>query len=361
MTLCKRMVIGGCAVVAMVSAATAQITLTKDDLLNRFEVGKSISIRMDGATKTLDIGSPGASSYDFSGLLSHSSTPLTSVDPATTPYSSEFPQATHVVQTYRTIIAIRAMAYVYFKLGDSLRTLALKGGVPPLPNPNVQGTINYTPADVYFKTPCTLGTQWTSAFRESTSYVLFGSPGALTPVDHNATYVADGYGPMTLPGGAVQQALRIRKIDRRSTGATLSYLFISKGFALVQVVAADTMQPTSGKIAISPADSIEWNAAVPTGVEVSDVGMPEGFLLEQNYPNPFNPSTVVRFSVPAASRVKLAVYDLLGREVALLVDGETPAGIHSAEFSAAGLPSGVYIARMQAAGFSASRTMVLMK
>jgi hypothetical protein len=359
MTLCKRIVIGVCVVVGMVSAATAQITITKADVQDRLSPGRSIAVKADTLTKSLNIGSPGASSYDFSGLLSHTSTPLNSVNVALTPYVVHFPGATHAVQTNVTLMGIAATVYVYFVLGDNLLNPGTWGGPNPVPGFTVEGSILNSPSDVFYALPSTYGTTWSSKYTETTTIMLNGTPTSTpTAVTHDISYEVDGYGPLKIPGGSTYDALRIKKIDRRSNGTILGYLWLAKNAASVQVTAADTTQPTSGTIAVG---AVSWNSGVPTAVESEGSNLPEVFGLEQNYPNPFNPSTVVRYSVPAASRVKLAVYDLLGREVALLVDGETPAGIHSAEFSAAGLPSGVYIARMLAAGFSASRTMVLMK
>jgi hypothetical protein len=95
---------------------------------------------------------------------------------------------------------------------------------------------------------------------------------------------------------------------------------------------------------------------------------PGEFSLLQNYPNPFNPVTTVEYSVaqaggqgPAASRVKLAVYDMLGREAAVLVDEVKSPGTHTVRFDATGLPSGVYLYRLIAGSRVESRRMVLMK
>lgn len=79
---------------------------------------------------------------------------------------------------------------------------------------------------------------------------------------------------------------------------------------------------------------------------------PGGFQLFQNYPNPFNPSTVVQYQVPAVSEVRLAVYDLLGREVAVLVRGTQQPGIQTVTFDASGLSSGVYFYRLEATPLS---------
>lgn len=88
---------------------------------------------------------------------------------------------------------------------------------------------------------------------------------------------------------------------------------------------------------------------------------PSEFDLFQNYPNPFNPNTVISWQVPVGSWQTLKVYDLLGREVATLVNEYKSAGNHSVEFNDAGLPSGVYLYKMQTTNFSTSRKMILIK
>ncbi len=88
---------------------------------------------------------------------------------------------------------------------------------------------------------------------------------------------------------------------------------------------------------------------------------PVTYALRQNYPNPFNPSTTIRWELPLASQVRLVVYDILGREVAVLVDGRLPAGVHEKLLDASGLPSGVYLCRLQAGGYTETRKMLLVE
>jgi hypothetical protein len=78
--------------------------------------------------------------------------------------------------------------------------------------------------------------------------------------------------------------------------------------------------------------------------------IPGLYALDQNYPNPFNPSTVIGYHLPAGARVTLKVFDLLGREIATLVDGPVPAGSHSVTWNAASCASGMYFARLSASG-----------
>jgi hypothetical protein len=78
-----------------------------------------------------------------------------------------------------------------------------------------------------------------------------------------------------------------------------------------------------------------------------------------NYPNPFNPSTVIQFTLPDAGHVSLKVFDLLGREVATLLDEHRTAGTHQVHFDARALPSGLYFYRLDAAGTLAIQKMLL--
>jgi hypothetical protein len=97
---------------------------------------------------------------------------------------------------------------------------------------------------------------------------------------------------------------------------------------------------------------------------LSDAGeteIPGGYNLSQNYPNPFNPSTTIKFNLPSRSEVTLRVYDVLGKEIAVLINGELNGGIHKVEFNAAGLSSGLYIYQLITPGFSETRKMILLK
>ncbi|MBK9096685.1 MAG: T9SS type A sorting domain-containing protein [bacterium] len=88
---------------------------------------------------------------------------------------------------------------------------------------------------------------------------------------------------------------------------------------------------------------------------------PYSYTLSQNYPNPFNPSTVISYRLPVTSNVSLKVYDVLGNEIATLVNEEKPAGEYEVEFNAAKLPSGIYFYKLEAGSFSETKKMILMK
>jgi carboxypeptidase T len=88
---------------------------------------------------------------------------------------------------------------------------------------------------------------------------------------------------------------------------------------------------------------------------------PQAFALSQNYPNPFNPNTTFSYALPRSSMVRLTVYDMLGREVAVLVHDRKEAGVHEVKFDASGLASGVYLYRIHAGDFVQSRKLLLLR
>ncbi len=88
--------------------------------------------------------------------------------------------------------------------------------------------------------------------------------------------------------------------------------------------------------------------------------IPEGYTIA-NYPNPFNPTTTINYQLPTDGIVTLKVYDVLGKEVATLVNDHRTAGYHTVEFNARNLPSGIYIYTITANNYTRSKKMLLMK
>jgi hypothetical protein len=109
------------------------------------------------------------------------------------------------------------------------------------------------------------------------------------------------------------------------------------------------------------ADGTSFLAPVSTSIEEGTSSLPSRFELKGNYPNPFNPTTNISYSVPTNSEVRLAVYDMLGRQVATLVNGLQAPGTYTVSFDATNLSSGMYLYRLQAGSFTQTQKMMLVK
>ncbi len=99
----------------------------------------------------------------------------------------------------------------------------------------------------------------------------------------------------------------------------------------------------------------------PVGIHNNGNETPASFSLEQNYPNPFNPTTNIKFGLPKSGNVKLAVYNILGNEVSVLIDGYKQAGSYTADFDASKLSSGIYFYKLIGQGFVSTKKMMLIK
>jgi dienelactone hydrolase len=107
-------------------------------------------------------------------------------------------------------------------------------------------------------------------------------------------------------------------------------------------------------------DSVKYYIPGWSGIE-NEENLPKVYSLAQNYPNPFNPSTTIKYSIPKTNKVKLILFNLLGEEVATLVNEEKNAGNYSVGFNSAVLPSGVYFYQLKAGDFIQTKKMVLLK
>ncbi|MEX0686345.1 MAG: CBM35 domain-containing protein [Balneolales bacterium] len=107
-------------------------------------------------------------------------------------------------------------------------------------------------------------------------------------------------------------------------------------------------------------DFVDLFKVTTTGID-NRKELPGSYALSKNYPNPFNPTTMINFTLPQATAVKLTVYDVLGRQVAVLTDGHLQSGVHTVTFDATNMASGMYLYRLETANFTAVEKMMLIK
>ena len=105
----------------------------------------------------------------------------------------------------------------------------------------------------------------------------------------------------------------------------------------------------------------EWDILLSVDNDETKTGIPAEFTLSQNYPNPFNPSTTINYGITKRTFVELRIYDILGREVELLVNEEQDAGYYELDFNASKLSSGIYLYQIKAGNFIETKKMILLK
>lgn len=117
-------------------------------------------------------------------------------------------------------------------------------------------------------------------------------------------------------------------------------------------------------------ETVDWASAYADGIHTNGIvsigdndltTIPKSFALDQNFPNPFNPSTTIQYALPTTAKVTLRVYNLIGQEVATLVNGVQAPGIHKVSFQGQNLPSGLYLYTLETPNTRLSRKMILMK
>jgi len=148
----------------------------------------------------------------------------------------------------------------------------------------------------------------------------------------------------------------------RSDGLAIDKIVLTTDAAFVPTGQGPAESPQAGPVVGKNGASGRDMLALDTEVEV----LPESFDLKANYPNPFNPTTTIAFDLPEASQVTLEVFDMMGRRVATLVNGDMAAGRYEAAWNAradngSSVASGVYIYRLRAGSFESVKQMVLMK
>ncbi|MEK7496748.1 MAG: T9SS type A sorting domain-containing protein [Patescibacteria group bacterium] len=170
---------------------------------------------------------------------------------------------------------------------------------------------------------------------------------------------------VTYPGTTIEELLNYRATDGLVSFARYDSSMSDEG-TLVEIVLTGTgdlqlsMEYLKGSY-FTTSENIAVEIAGVTGVGDEVNSTPKQFALQQNFPNPFNPTTTISYSLPIATNVTLKVYNMLGQEVSVLVNGEMEKGEHSVDFNAADLPSGVYIYKIQAGNFADFKKFILQK
>lgn len=351
---------------------TAQIQITTTDLSNLFAVGKSwIRYEVEDPGVTMNVGSPGAATQNWvvPNLIWADSTTLVNLLPSSTPYASFFPGATNTQYSTGFNSGYNVSTYEYFQVANN--ELNSLGSVIHYQSGQIDTTIITTETEFILPLPLAYGASF-GASRDSND--IGGGSWIIT----NSTQSVDAFGSIALPWNTYG-TLRVNATDEsefyfggvllQQTSETY-YNWLTKDGGIFEVD-LDTNSATTGTVILKYASLTKIVNTV--SVETETIS-PADFALFQNYPNPFNPVTIIRYSIPsipASSHsekgknevgfVTLKVYDILGNEIATLVDEYKSAGSYEVVFKAENLSSGIYIYKLFAGNLIITKKMALIR
>jgi hypothetical protein len=225
----------------------------------------------------------------------------------------------------------------------------------------------------YYRITPTLATWWTGAGANPALSFGYPLPWHLNKklgADSTKAFTATTADVNTIPAVMTSMMTYYRspsganKTKVNNTGAPdynrVSYIYLTDTLDCKYPTTAAIYTAASGG---QPVGSLTWwGMTVATGVEASNgSAIPVSYALNQNYPNPFNPTTNFTYQISKAGFVSVKIYDVLGREVATLVNEVKQAGTYPATWNAAGIGSGIYFCKMQSGSFTATKKMILMK
>ena len=253
------------------------------------------------------------------------------------------------------MLSIVAASFLFYANSTGKTGVTRKPGVPS-PGCTCHGANPTTSVNVAINGPASL------APGQQGSYTLTVSGGPLqaagTNIAASGGTLATADGSLSLSSGELTHTS-----PKAPSGGTVTFNFKFTAPASPGTV---TLYANGNSVNLAGGNSGDsWNFAADKAInvvtDVNDPSLVSGFALGQNYPNPFNPSTKIYFSLAAAGDISLALYDLAGRKAATIANGYYPAGGHTADFSAAGLASGVYYYKLTAAGFTSVKKMIISK
>lgn len=345
----------------------AQVTITQADIAAQLTLGEIVTTYADTLNSSVNIGSTGQSSWDFSGQPQQLEFDAESINPGTSPAAGTFGSASHVTYSQPTFAGVTSNTWVHLVLnGSAYSDLGTYTEVTAA-GFTTQTTIQMNPAEVIMQLPLTFGASWTYNGTRDVDVNIVGIPFPQSySVDATITRTVDAWGTLIMPDGRSVNVLRIKIVTELtsnvggvpSTSTDLSFSFISPDGSALHVNAVDANQADNGVISVN---QVAWNyGSGATSVDRIEE-LANDFVLSQNYPNPFNPTTNIQYSIPEASHVSLKVYDVLGNEVATLVNQELSSGVYNSKFDASALSSGIYFYTLTADNFIATKKLILIK
>jgi hypothetical protein len=331
----------------VVCTASSQVAIQQQDVLKIFTPGGQ-HFYTPGEPGMFDIGKPGGPHlYDFSSISLSNPSISYNYEVSTIPLLAPRYQAGGVTMGDTPSTIEKNPVFLF-----NTDTMYVLGHATLSPEESFS---HYTPWELVAPFPIVYGASLLQTVEKRETTYTSGNQVQSFDVSSSEEFTTvDGYGTLRLANGEYE-CLRIKK-EHRGYGDK-EFLYLTREGVFLGVGGIALADPDTG--------SVEGGMQILLAASLVDVSEPPTtpvtFALGQNYPNPFNPSTDISFQLPASSHVQLVVFDLFGRQVALLVDEVREQGDNEVRFVADGLSSGVYFYRLTAGTYVQTKKMVLMR
>lgn len=343
------------------AGAWAQITINASDLRSEFIRDQTFTSMTYGVTDLIPV-SPLVNNtdgpYDWTGLT-FTDPDVFDVEIRTSfsglPGAADFSTADFVQITVSVEQGDSTISYAYNKIADDGLFLL---GVVAIGDFDGDGQDDESrrtssPTELLLPLPLSEGTTRQQDFERTMT-----TGGVTVTLSISKTWNADGSGTLRTPDGDAE-SVRVQETEEVTVfGITTTLVRIT--YASHDDVTADIGLDGTGLVIAAGYTKVDKGGGGATALERS-AEVPDAIALEQNYPNPFNPTTTIGFSLSETGHVTLHVYDVLGRQVATLVDESLATGAYTIDFQAEDLPSGVYLYKLHLGSTVLTRRLLLLK
>ncbi|MEL7124320.1 MAG: T9SS type A sorting domain-containing protein [Bacteroidota bacterium] len=343
----------------------AQITITASNIGDFYKIDNQWVTVSDTTDATYDIGSlGGGNSWDFTGWSGSFVSGFTIVDPAETPYASDFTNSNLATFIDLSFAGATTESYSFFNLQND--NISILGSAS---NSDVGGfettTISTnTPSQVEFTLPLTFGDSWSYTGTERTETTFSGQE--LPPSESNVRQVnsVDAYGTVTFPDGRSAACLRIKQVETDSSeivpgfptvSTVVSYIFMTASgeSMIININGADENTPEEGEAS----GLLSWTGNI-TISNTEDLKA-KGYDLKAPFPNPVLSSSTIDYTLPESTRMELDLVNINGQVVRKLSNGQQAAGDYRLELKKEDLAAGIYLIRLQVEGGALSQRLII--
>lgn len=342
----------------------AQISITSSDIASFYTVGNTFIASSDTTEVTVDIGAPGAGNvWDFSNLSADITIENTIVDAAGSPFEDIFPDAQVAVRSLIEEVEGSVESFNYFSIDNEAFINYGLGASTVIEDVMGETRGIFDPGQSAYNFPATFGTTWEYEGTFTNDFIIGGIPVVSTVLEANIVSEIDAYGTIIFPDGVSREGLRLKQttefISETVPGfpevtESVDFIFTAKnGFSVS--VSSSNLQANEGEVT----GTVSWTG---TNESTNTVDLSAlGYQLGRVFPNPVQGQAQIELFLPQNTAIDLSIYDLKGRKMKTILNGQQAPGAHTLNITDEGLANGMYFLRLNAVGGQLTQKVLIAK